>query len=62
MVEGASEEEELEDPYQGGLPTCLPHTLESFKAGSKQSPGFPKKGGVLNIFHLAPCYLAYGAK
>jgi len=41
MVEGASEEEDLEDPYQGGLPTCLPHTLESFKAGSKQSPGFP---------------------
>ena len=66
MVEGASEEEDLEDPYQGGLPTCLPHTLESFKAGSKQSPGFPKRGRahcstffmilywVLNLFLSAP--------
>ena len=45
MVEGVSEEEDLEDPYQGGLPTCLPYTLESFKATShKQSPGFPQKG------------------
>ena len=51
MVEGASEEEDLEDPYQGGLPTCLPYTLESFKAGSKQSPGFPKKGACSTFFN-----------
>ena len=63
MVEGASEEEDLEDPYQGlplslplpypyqgGLPTCLPYTLESFKAASKQSPGFPKKGACSTFF------------
>ena len=58
MVEGASEEEDLEDPYQGGLPTCLPYTLESFKAGSKQSPGFPKKRGRAQLFLLGPSILA----
>ena len=54
MVEGASEEEALEDPYQGGLPTCLPHTLESFKVGSCSSPGFPKRG-------CAPPFSRHGA-
>ena len=30
-VEGGEDGEELEDPYQGALPTSLPHTVESFK-------------------------------
>ena len=30
-VEGGEEGEELEDPYQGALPSSLPHTVESFK-------------------------------
>ena len=30
-VDGGEDGEELEDPYQGALPTSLPHTVESFK-------------------------------
>ena len=30
-VEGGDDGEELEDPYQGALPSSLPHTVESFK-------------------------------
>jgi hypothetical protein len=39
-VEGGEEDEELEDPYEGGLPTSLPHTVESFKTRDLP-PAFP---------------------
>ena len=39
-VEGGEDEEELEDPYQGALPTSLPHTVESFKTRDLP-PAFP---------------------
>ena len=39
-VEGGDAGEELEDPYEGGLPTSLPHTVESFKI-RELPPTFP---------------------
>ena len=39
-VEGGEEGEELDDPYGGGLPTTLPHTVESIKT-SAEAPAFP---------------------
>ena len=39
-VEGGDDGEELEDPYQGALPTSLPHTVESFKTRDP-TPIFP---------------------
>ena len=42
MVEGSYQEhEELEDPYEGALPTHLPHTVESVKVSSIGSQPFP---------------------
>ena len=40
QVEGGEDGEELEDPYQGALPTSLPHTVESFKT-KDPNPIFP---------------------
>ena len=39
-VEGGDAGEELEDPYEGALPTSLPHTVESFKI-RELPPAFP---------------------
>ena len=39
-VDGGEDGEELEDPYQGALPTSLPHTVESFKS-KDLPPVFP---------------------
>ena len=40
QAEGGEEGEDLEDPYEGGLPTALPHTVESIKI-SADAPAFP---------------------
>ena len=41
MVEGGDQEwQELSDPYCGGLPTVLPHTVESYKT-TYDPPTFP---------------------
>ena len=39
-MEGGDAGEELEDPYEGGLPTSLPHTVQSFKI-RELPPVFP---------------------
>ena len=39
-VEGGEAGEELEDPYEGAIPTSLPHTVESFKI-RELPPAFP---------------------
>ena len=39
-MEGGGAGEELEDPYEGALPTSLPHTVESFKI-RELPPVFP---------------------
>ena len=41
MVEGSSEDHPLEDPYQGALPTSLPHTVESYRTKPDLPISFP---------------------
>ena len=39
-MDGGDAGEELEDPYEGGLPNSLPHTVESYKIRELR-PAFP---------------------